>query len=161
MSWGPTWWPPRTSRSTKVSGEPGSPLRQKLQTGLQRSVSSPHVVFSVCFFLFFCLFFIKRFLSRDPEPLSSHKFCTTWAHFSRSSLKVGGHAGPGPSPPTFLLSITGRRPQAFQTPLPQSPCPPPPDCSHSPQMGQVLVVVPASCDLRLSWAPHRTRPGFG
>lgn len=113
------------------------------------------------FFLFFCLFFIKRFLSRDPEPLSSHKFCTTWAHFSRSSLKVGGHAGPGPSPPTFLLSITGRRPQAFQTPLPQSPCPPPPDCSHSPQMGQVLVVVPASCDLRLSWAPHRTRPGFG
>ena len=39
--------------------------------------------------------------------------------------------------------------------------PAPADCSHSPQMGQVPVVVPASCDLRLSWAPHRTCPGFG
>ena len=97
------------------------------------------------------------------EPLSSHKFCITGAHLSQLSLKVGGRAAPGPPPLTFLLSIT--TPAGHQRALPAPPSPPPfpgsvalaPTARRWVRCG----AVPASHDLMLSWAPHRTRPGFG
>lgn len=97
------------------------------------------------------------------EPLSSHKFCITGAHLSQLSLKVGGRAAPGPPPPSFLLSITTPAGRRRTLPAPPRPPPFPGSVALAPRARRWVRcgVVPASHDLMLSWAPHRTCPGFG
>ena len=111
-------------------------------------------------FFLFCK--SRGFMRYISEPLSSHKFCITGAHLSRPSPKVGGRAAPGPPPPPSLLSITTPAVDGLFKFLPA------PLLSllwwlwlPQPTGGPGVGVVPAAHDLMLSWAPHRTCPGFG